>query len=382
MEEKFFIKKEQQPPVENGELKEEDKDKKMIDKLKKENLELQLKNRKLEEEIGELRKEIAELTEKNFNLRYDSLTGLGLRIEYYRTLNKKIEELIEKNKLQLYLEKKDLTEEDIKKLNEIQLHIVHGDIAYLNKYNQDPGITEHYGEYGGGDEILRRTGELIQKVDRKKLTVQCNLDDNLDDNIKAFRTGGDEITFLCEGLTKEKVNKIIAKFIENQSKIEIEGADLPPAINCGSASFVEAIEAYIKTFSVEERKEFSLEKQAKKIQELFTAIAARRAMIAKGVGHLVLLTELLLIEDQKKFKNNIKYLQKSIFGLTKEDIENKLVPFFQPPSLYSNEEKMKEVLKIVKEQLEIKTIKEDIQTWRQRKVVTEIADRILMSDKR
>lgn len=330
-----------------------------FEKLQKENEELKEKNKKAEEKINELEKEI-------FDLRIDLRTGLGRDIIYYRTLNKKIEESIKKYNLQSYLEKESLTEEDIKELNKIQLHIVHGDIRGLNKYNQDPEIIRCYGgePYKAGDEILEETGKIIREIESKL-------------NIKGFRIGGDELALLCEGLTKEEVNEIIAEFIEKQSKIEIKGADLSPAINCGSASFAEAIEAYIKVFSVKEREEFLLspEKQAKKIQELFTAIAARRAMIAKCIGHLFLLTDLLATKPEI-FENNICYFQKSIFGLTKKYIKKELVP------IYSDKEKMrKKVLKIVKERLEIKTTEEKKQRLKQLEVMTEIADRILIFNK-
>ncbi len=307
------------------------------------------------------------LKQENWELKIDPRTGLERERRYYESLNKKIEEIISDPELADTLEQDSLDARDLEKLGAVALSVTAADLGYLSKYNEDPEIAEHYGEHGGGDKILQETGRIIQSSDPKKRAIKPELDPQT----SGYRVGGDEFAMIHE-LAKDKAKEVAREFTLKQAGIEIKGADLSPAINCGTAGFRDGVEAFVAAFSKEERQELTAEEKAKKIQHLLTSIADRRSKVAKGMERLAAMT-MLLAKEPEKFRRNHKWMQKGAFGMVEGDFVG-LIKLVGAP------EKMEKAVRdLVKEKLEVQNRREDDQRLKERAIIVEISDREFLS---
>lgn len=303
------------------------------------------------------------LKQENWELRIDPRTGLERERRYYETVNSKIEQIIKERGLGALLLKDSLSDEDLRLLDEIPLSATAADLGYLSKYNEDPEITKYYGEHVGGDTILQETGAIIQKADRSKR----DLVPKLDAETRGYRVGGDEFAMVHDK-TKDAAKQVVLEFALKQEEIKIKGADLPPVINCGTASLREAVEAFIAAVPSSERQELGEQMAAKKIQELLTSIADRRAKVAKGIERLTTMAK-LMAEDPEKFRRNHRWLQKGAFGMVEQEF-GELVALISSP-----EEMRKAVQALVKEKLEVEQSQEEDRRLKERAVIVDISDR-------
>lgn len=332
--------------------------------------ELRLLKAELEAEksrLAALEAENDELKQENWELKIDPRTGLERERRYYENLNQKIEAILENPEIAQALEKDSLSEEEWQKLDDVALSVTAADLGYLSKYNEDPEITEHYGEHAGGDAILAETGKVIQLADSAKRDISPKLDIET----RGYRVGGDEFAMIHERV-KEDAKRVALEFSLKQAEIKIKGSDLPPMINCGTASFREAVEVFVAAMAKEERVDLTPKDKAKKIQELLTSIADRRSKVAKGIERLTTMTR-LLTKEPEKFKRNHRWLQKGAFGMVENDFSS-LVALFDSP-----EEMEKTIRDMVKEKLEVDTKREDDQKLRERAIIVEISDRDFLS---
>ncbi len=313
--------------------------------------------------LAALQAENNELKQENWELKIDPRTGLERERRYYENLNKKIEELLKNSEMALIFEKDSLSEEDLQKLDTLPLSVTAADLGYLSKYNEDPEITEYYGEHKGGDAILEETGKVIQQADSTKRDIQPKLDMET----RGYRVGGDEFAMIHERI-KEEAKQVALEFTLKQGEIKIKGADLPPMINCGTASLREAVEAFVAAIPQGERQEFTAQERSKKIQELLTSIADRRSKVAKGIERLTTMTR-LLAKDSEKFRRNHRWLQKGAFGMVESDFDG-LLEFVASPEAME-----KAVRDLVKEKLEVQNRREDDQRLKERVIIVEISDR-------
>lgn len=303
------------------------------------------------------------LKQENWELKIDPRTGLERERRYYENLNKKIEELLAGPEMAQIFEKDSLSQEDLQMLDAVPLSVTAADLGYLSKYNEDPEITEYYGEHKGGDAILEETGRVIQQTDMAKRDIAPKLDMET----RGYRVGGDEFAMIHER-TKEEARQVALEFALKQGEIKIKGADLPPMINCGTASLREAVEVFIAAVPQEERRASTAQEKSKKIQELLTSIADRRSKIAKGIERLTTMTRLLAREPEK-FERNHRWLQKGAFGMVEQDFASLLELVDSPDDME------KAVRDFVKEKLEVQTRREDDQRLKERAIIVEIADR-------
>lgn len=331
-----------------------------------EQMELRLLKAELEAEksrLAAMESENNELKQENWELKIDPRTGLERERRYYENLNKKIEELLGSPEIASVFEKDFLSEEDFQKLDAVPLSVTAADLGYLSKYNEDPEITEYYGEHKGGDMILEETGKVIQQADMAKRDIAPRLDLET----RGYRVGGDEFAMIHERV-KEEAKQVALEFTLKQGEIKIKGADLPPMINCGTASLREAVEVFVAAIPQEERQGFTAQEKSKKIQELLTSIADRRSKVAKGIERLTTMTRLLAREPEK-FERNHRWLQKGAFGMVENDFAELL-------TLADSPEAMQEAVRdIVKEKLEVQVRREDDQVLKERAIIVEISDR-------
>lgn len=337
-----------------------------IVELTTENVRQESARSETERRVQEYEREVEELKTENWKLRIDEVTGLERRLHYYKQLNSEIQSLIEKGALAELVNKEELTQDDLRVLDEVPLSVTQSDIGYLSKYNEDPKIAEHYGEHGGGDRVLELTGRVIQKPskDQQKINSQLRMETG------GYRVGGDEIALIHE-LTKEDATQVAVEFAMKQSEIHIEGADLPPAVNSGTASLREAVEVFVRIRPASERAEMSPEEQSKEVQKMLTSIADRRAKLAKGFDRLIMMTQLL--EKPDVFERNYKWLQKGAFGMEQSEFGELKALLQQPDQLAER------VREIVMQKLEVQTKREEDQRLRERAVIVEIADREFLS---
>ncbi len=322
------------------------------------------RNQELEGRINLLERLNEEFKNENWDLRIDPRTNLERDLIYFTDLNKEMQQFIDSGKLQRYLSSEKLTTDDLKELDEIPLSVTQADLGYLSKYNEDPEISKFYGEHAGGDAILKETGAVIQRVDKEKQEIRLVLNSQT----KGYRVGGDEIAMVHK-LKKADAKQVANEFVLKQGKVEIKGDDLGAVVNCGTTSLREAIEAYVLAVPLSERAEKTSEEAAKKLQEMLTSIADRRARLAKGVDRLAAMTR-LLATDPKKFERNYRWLQKGAFGMSPRE--------FEELSELLNKEKFPQRIKeLVREKLETQTKREEDQRLRERAIIVEIADREL-----
>lgn len=316
--------------------------------------------------LASLEVENNELKQENWELKIDPRTGLERERRYYENLNQKIEAILENTEIAQVLEKDSLAEADLQKLDAVPLSVTSADLGYLSKYNEDPEITEHYGEHAGGDAILTETGKVIQQADTAKRDIRPKLDTET----RGYRVGGDEFAMIHERV-KEEAKQVALEFTLKQGEIKIKGADLPPMINCGTASLREAVEAFVAVITKEERQNLTSEEKAKKIQELLTSIADRRSKVAKGIERLTTMTHLLAREPEK-FRRNHRWLQKGAFGMVEND-------FAELIKLVDSPEAEKAIRDLVKEKLEVERNEEEDQKLKERAIVVKISDRDFLS---
>jgi hypothetical protein len=104
----------------------------------------ELKPEQVKELLSQLKALEAEnqrLKKENWELRFDTLTGLERSLIYYTRINNEIVRLIQEESIKSILEKESLTEEDLEKLKQVPLSVTSLDLGYLSKYNEDPEIT-------------------------------------------------------------------------------------------------------------------------------------------------------------------------------------------------------------------------------------------------
>lgn len=269
----------------------------------------------LERQNRNLKEDKESLEKQNFDLRFDQLTNLEMRRSYYMRVNKAIEHMLDDETTGIadISEKDEVTADDMEKMKYLTLTVAAADLAYLSKYNNDPDIqVATGGEHEGGDKILKETAAIIQDVDKDSRTIQPKL------NVKTrgYRVGGDEFALLME-TTAIQAETIVNEFKIKQTAIDVPGADLPPMINVDIAHISEGVNAFTRVFEKKERAEMSSEERAKKIQDLMTRIADRRAMLQKGRERIVMLVD-ILEEDEAKFDKNFTFMKKGAFGLEKD----------------------------------------------------------------
>lgn len=326
-----------------------------------------------EEQIEKLKQMLAERDEKierletqNFKLRFDELTNLEMRRSYYQRVNVGIEKLIEDQSTGIgeMLEADELTAADMEKIKNLPFTLAAADLAYLSKYNNDPDIqTATGGEHTGGDIILSETAKIIQDVDPQKREISPKL------NLKArgYRVGGDEFALLIE-LPPEEAENIANEFKIKQNAIEVPGADLPPMMNIDTAHVSEGINAFVRVFEKADRAEMSAEEKAKKIQDLTTRIADRRAMVQKGRERIAMLVD-ILEADEQKFDKNFTWMKKGAFGLEKEFYADLIEKKKSAPAEFNNL-----VNEIVRQQLKEQKERAMQQEAKEYAAVIEIAD--------
>jgi len=267
-------------------------------------------------ENKQLKQQVEKLMQENWELRFDELTGLERRLVYFTKVNSQIEQTIGQESVREILEGDTLSSDDLEKLKMVPLSVTSLDLGYLSKYNEDKEITQHYGGgHGGGDEMMRQTGALIQEIRPEGQEVKPKLKMET----SGFRLGGDEVGMIHQ-LTKEEAKRVVQEFKLKHAEIKIAGADLPPVINDGTADFSEAVEAFVGVISKNERTEMDTEAKYKKLQEFMTNIADRRAKRAKAYERIIQMTDLFKNEPAK-FERNFSYLQKGALRLEKEDFE-------------------------------------------------------------
>lgn len=316
--------------------------------------------------LAALKTENDQLKQENWELKIDPRTGLERERRYYENLNQKIEAILENTEIAQVLEKDSLAEADLQKLDAVPLSVTAADLGYLSKYNEDPEITKYYGEHAGGDAILAETGQVIQQADTTKRDIRPKLDMET----RGYRVGGDEFTMIHERV-KEEAKQVALEFTLKQGEIKIKGADLPPMINCGTASLREAVEAFVAVISKEERQDLTSEEKAKKIQKLLTSIADRRSKVAKGIERLTTMTR-LLVKDPEKFRRNHRWLQKGAFGMVEND-------FAELIKLVDSPEAEKAIRDLVKKKLEVERNEKEDQRLKERAIVVKISDRDFLS---
>lgn len=318
-------------------------------------------SKKAEQQEAELEK----LKKENWELRYDSLTGLEVRRIYFQKLNQRVETLLEDPSYAEILEKDELSSEDMERIDNVHLSVVSADLAYLSKYNDDPEIKAGVGGgHKGGDIILEKTAQLIQKIDydTQKVTPSLNPE------TVGYRLGGDEFGMIVEQ-PMERAEEIAQEFKIKQSTIEIPGADVPPSINLGTAHVREGVEVFMKAYNKEERGEMPLEEKAKKVQELLTEVADRRASVAKGRERLFSMVD-LLGESPDKFDRNFKWMQKGAFGLEKSEFVKLLEMKQKDPDNFA--EYVDQMVHELLERQHQEAVKKQAKEY---SVITEIADR-------
>jgi len=267
----------------------------------------------MEEGNRAMREENESLKKENFRLRFDELTSLEQRRSYYQRVNYAIENMITEGPIGDIVDKDEVTEEDMAKMADMEITVGSADLAFLSKYNNDPDIqVATGGEHTGGDIILKETAGIIQNVDWDARQISPRLNTKT----RGYRLGGDEFGLLME-MKSEDAEKVAAEFKIKQNQIEVPGADLPPMINIDVAHVSEGVQAFAESFPKDERVEMSPGEKAKKIQDLTTRIADRRAMLQKGRERLHLLVG-LIGEDEAKFDKNFTWMKKGAFGLEKE----------------------------------------------------------------
>lgn len=276
---------------------------------------LEYETQRLHEKVAYLNAQLARLKKEYLKERIDPRTGLERERTYYATINDHLTQLIEDRRLDQMLEKDRLTESDLRYFNEIPFSITHADLAYLSKYNEDPLITTEYGEHGGGDEILRKTGELIQTIDPATQRIRRHLGRET----RGYRIGGDEFA-LIHLLSKQDAQGVVVKLAHRQSEIEMRGSDLKPALNAGTAFFAEAVEVFYDAYTKEQRSQFSSQEKAKLLQRIITAIAERRAKLSKTIDRLDMMARLLR-ERSDVFDRNFQWLQKGAMGVSRSQFE-------------------------------------------------------------
>jgi len=273
------------------------------------------RNNVLERQNRDLKEDKEELEKQNFDLRFDQLTSLEMRRAYYMRVNKAIEHMIddETTGVAEIMDKDEVTADDMEKMKYLTLTVGAADLAYLSKYNNDPEIqVATGGEHEGGDLILKETAAIIQDVDKDSRTIQPKL--NM--QTRGYRVGGDEFALLMEA-TATQAETIVNEFKIKQTAIEVPGADLPPMINVDVAHISEGVNAFTRVFEKGERDEMDKPEKARKIQDLMTRIADRRAMVQKGRERIAMLVN-ILDEDEAKFDKNFTFMKKGAFGLEKD----------------------------------------------------------------
>lgn len=272
--------------------------------------------KQLEAEVKKLREELEKLRRENWELRFDGLTSLERRLIFFTTINREIEKHIKNQEIRAILTKNVLDAEDIKQLEGIPLVVTVIDLGYLSKYNEDPKITQHYGGgHRGGDEFLRKMAAIIQEANPATQAIARQLRPN----ISGYRLGGDEFG-LIHYSTYEETKEAVKEFELKVSQIEILGSDLPPHADTGIARFLEAVEAFMKIHSEEERRTMDNETISKLLQRYLTDIADIRAKYNKAKQRIIMMVELL----EKKpdiYERNFTYLQKGALRLNKEKFE-------------------------------------------------------------
>lgn len=284
---------------------------KMIQELQKREMEASRQSMLFSEQLEGLRKE-------NWELRFDELTGLERRQIFFTKINNKLEKIIQDEEIREILAKEELSPADIEKLKKVALAITFLDLGYLSKYNEDPEITKFYGGgHGGGDEILSKTGALVQEIDSRTQKIKPKLGPD----VSGYRLGGDEFG-LIHYSTKDKAEEAVKEFRVKHREIKIKGADLPTAINAGTADFADAVKVFMIAYSQEEREEMDEETKYKSLQKFLTNVADLRAKYDKVNERIDMIVKLQ--KDPEIFRRNFTYLQKGALRLGQEKFQELL----------------------------------------------------------
>lgn len=270
---------------------------------------LQHKLSLLEWELELTRQRNREVEDENWMLRIDPLTGLEQRRLFFTTLNSKIEGALTDSLASEILAAEKWTKELSHKTGAIPLSVTFADIGYLSKYNEDRAIVDNYvefGDHGGGDELLRQAGRLIQFSDSQKKHIYSVLNEQT----RGYRLAGDEIGLIHELGANEAVQtaeELRCRF----SQIHIQGSDLPPAIDAGTAHISEAVRITLAAFRLNERKKMTKNDLVKAIQQYMTALADRRSKLCKVYLRIKDLVSLYDSRDKNdRFGRNYDYLSK------------------------------------------------------------------------
>lgn len=320
--------------------------------------ELRVENERLKQQIEDLKREV-------FNRRFDSITGLETEIDFYRDLDEKVAKHIQDNaRVKEVLDAPDgeSLPEVMRELNEIPLCLGFGDASYLSYYNGDPDIRAACGgDYAGGDDFLRKTAGVVQTIDRENMKISYKIDPK----VSSYRAHGhgDEFAFVME-MKIDEAEEMTSRITEEQSKIEVSGAELPPNVDIGTASLNEAIKAFLMVFPQERRKEMGDSQKAEELGKILIKIAERRSNIIKVIRRINLVVDLVK-RDPELFKKTFGYLRKNAFGLNEKEvlaIADKI------------EKGETSVAQIAKEQLRWQREESQAQATKEYNAITSIAD--------
>jgi len=252
----------------------------------------------LKESTPENRKVVEKLMGDLKKYRHDGLTELRVGRVFYLNVDKYIKETIKKSNLNEFLETEKLDEKELEKLRALRLHIAYLDCSYLTMYNETL-------DHDAGDKLIKATAN------------------NIKSHIKScYRLGGDEFAFHFQG-TESDALKIMNDIKKNQADVDIPDIGLEPNIDLGKSHISEGIEAFLKAYSPEERRQMNIEKKTSEIQKLTTKIADLRCKIAKHLTRIKLFIELMRENKMGYLIDNLRYLEKGS-GLD-EITEEKLV---------------------------------------------------------
>lgn len=263
--------------------------------------------------VDELARERAKTTQMQEQLKFaqrDHLTELDGRGGFFETLE------IELERIKRLLVAKNF--EDVRaKVEKIDLCVTAVDVAYLNKFNEDREINPV--SHKAGDQLLIATAAEFKGIA----------------HATGYRVGGDEFAIIQRTNTSAAERQVRQLRKDFRSNAHFPASDLPPDINCGTASLVEAVEIFYLLMPEQEDRRAFLDREARGeglnfIADLLKSIADMRATIQKNIERLNLMVDLMIAEKtllqsrrrkrpfvplseaEQKYTRNLKWIKKGM----------------------------------------------------------------------
>jgi len=230
------------------------------------------------DELGKQRKKEAELREALNFAQLDHLTGLDGRGKFFESLE------IELQKIRPLLLAKSF--EDVRaKLENVNLCVTAIDVAYLNKFNEDREINPV--SHVAGDELLVATATEFKGLP----------------NAKGYRVGGDEFNTVQKMSATNSESQVRQLRQDFRNNAYFPNSDLPPNINCGTASLIEAVEIFYRLMPDQQDRQAFIEREGRGeglnyVADLLKNVADMRATIQKNIERLNLMVELKIKEKE------------------------------------------------------------------------------------